>query len=1165
MPLRAVPYPMKKLFGVLIATLALGLLALFLILTRDKRSRAEEDAHGASPSKKQAATTEDALLSPAATALDAPAPTPPSIREEVATALEQRRSFDVEGARWIDGRVEIPSIAPADETLRVLALEHALGPREIYGDEGILRKLLEPGDSMPAGVLAVERVGSDGRFRLPFPADKSEGWIALDGRFLYLLECVRAEPGAGGAVTLVPKLGGCIAGEIVLPQGIEDTAKTLGEIEIELGLDRNQFAMSDSWSAWLFDRGAKADSSGRFELRAIDPLRPHSIEIRSSELADVSRDGLEVQAGQVLELEFALGFGATARGRVLDPEGHPSAGAKVVAVTRLFWGFPGDPRAETVSGEDGGFELKGIPPGRCWLIARNPGFLSSEKEAIEVPEGGAVDGVELRLEDGQAIAGIVRTPEGDPVAGAEVKAEFDPEALVGMTAFTATRGAEGESKTDSEGRFRVAGLGVGPFVVKASAPAPEGSRGGTWKAQVSAVRPDTPELELILQPPSEIRGRVVDQDGAPIPAFTVLLHAPAEVFFMPGERRTEDVKNEKGEFLLKDLDAGTWEIDARAKGLQSVGSVAVTLPSTTPLDPIEIRLAPEAAIAGKVLAPDETPIVGAKVTLQVDVTKRFAKLTGELDLPETYSNRDGSFHLSPLGQGTPALLATHSDFAPSEPVNVEVRAGEITKDVVLTLRKGGTLTGLVYNREGDPLPAGQIILQEPTLSETTMGRTLDDGTFRFERLRPGTYTVTAMLEDLSSATGSDDEQDFSTFFEKMRFATVAINDGEEAHVVLGEPPADPVTVTGKITHAGDPVNGGIVNFLPDGGEGLQAMKMTDVKEGRYETRLDKPGRYLVSVQVLDESGTQQNSVEFTERIPEAESHVLDLELPLGRISGQVLGPEGDPLEGARVTLSHDGGIAMGSFLGGQYAELRSDTGGHYSFDYVRPGTYSVAAGGAFFGGAFGSRSEVGRAIQSGIRVGENELVDGIDFRLRSAGELSGIVRSPTGAPVPSASVFVRDEGGRLLERFSMTATGADGSFHYSGLAGGSYLVSARVSGLATAEEAQVRVSDGKTTEGIELVLSAATTLLVEVVDEQGEPVSATVSVRDDDGREMTGMIGWAEMMGEMTEGIQLDVQRVGPLPPGNYTVTAQAADGRSTKKPVNLDGASERKLKLRLK
>ncbi len=57
MPLRAVPYPMKKLFGVLIATLALGLLALFLILTRDKRSRAEEDAHGASPSKKQAATT----------------------------------------------------------------------------------------------------------------------------------------------------------------------------------------------------------------------------------------------------------------------------------------------------------------------------------------------------------------------------------------------------------------------------------------------------------------------------------------------------------------------------------------------------------------------------------------------------------------------------------------------------------------------------------------------------------------------------------------------------------------------------------------------------------------------------------------------------------------------------------------------------------------------------------------------------------------------------------------------------------------------------------------------------------------------------------------------------------------------------------------------------
>jgi hypothetical protein len=42
------------------------------------------------------------------------------------------------------------------------------------------------------------------------------------------------------------------------------------------------------------------------------------------------------------------------------------------------------------------------------------------------------------------------------------------------------------------------------------------------------------------------------------------------------------------------------------------------------------------------------------------------------------------------------------------------------------------------------------------------------------------------------------------------------------------------------------------------------------------------------------------------------------------------------------------------------------------------------------------------------------------------------------------------------------------------------------------------------------------------------------------------------------------VQRVGPLPPGNYTVRATAEDGRSVERPLNLTGQAERKLKLRL-
>ena len=44
-----------------------------------------------------------------------------------------------------------------------------------------------------------------------------------------------------------------------------------------------------------------------------------------------------------------------------------------------------------------------------------------------------------------------------------------------------------------------------------------------------------------------------------------------------------------------------------------------------------------------------------------------------------------------------------------------------------------------------------------------------------------------------------------------------------------------------------------------------------------------------------------------------------------------------------------------------------------------------------------------------------------------------------------------------------------------------------------------------------------------------------------------------------------NAQRIGPLPPGEYKVTATADDGRSYTKPVTLRAGAERKLKIRLK
>ena len=73
------------------------------------------------------------------------------------------------------------------------------------------------------------------------------------------------------------------------------------------------------------------------------------------------------------------------------------------------------------------------------------------------------------------------------------------------------------------------------------------------------------------------------------------------------------------------------------------------------------------------------------------------------------------------------------------------------------------------------------------------------------------------------------------------------------------------------------------------------------------------------------------------------------------------------------------------------------------------------------------------------------------------GEIQGRVVDSTGAPVKDATIFVRDEGGHLLERLSMIQSAADGTFKYNGVSAGEYLVSARGKNLASAESAPVRV------------------------------------------------------------------------------------------------------------
>jgi len=591
----------------------------------------------------------------------------------------------------------------------------------------------------------------------------------------------------------------------------------------------------------------------------------------------------------------------------------------------------------------------------------------------------------------------------------------------------------------------------------------------------------------------------------------------------------------------------------------------VEVPGATEGRELLFVLEPAASVSGTVLDNFGTPIGGATVTRQVPLAEAIVNRGREP--VSTTSDARGRFHLGGLDPGGHALLARREGFAASEPVPVELVAGGVVEDVVLELRLGGLLTGEVFDDEGEPAPGRMVIVRSngDPLDQRLLP-TDASGEFRVEHLEPGGYQVIATVNFMTEDLDTSDSGGLGELLGSMKMTAADIVEGEETHVVLGAPPEDPVTLVGRVVHAGEPVPGVMVSLIPEEGRGLGEMKLrTADAEGAFTVELERRGPYLVTVQKVVGAG-MQNSIEFHETIPaEGERHELVLGLPVGRISGRIVGPDGKPVADCRVTLGSEGGVPLGSLLGGNYADLTSDATGRYDIPYLRPGTYSVSAGGVVLGGMLGEGSSLGRVVRAGLRVGEGEWLDDVDFELEEPGELAGRVFSLEGTPAAGAAVFVRDEAGRLLERFSMVVTDAAGSFTYPGLAPGSYTFTAMHGSDVSPPSEHIRVTSGGRGEG-RVTLEGGTMLEIEVVDKSGEEVRARVSVLDEDERELAGMLSLPEIQARLGEGLAQDALRVGPLSPGKYRVSAILEDGRESYKRVTLSGDREtRKVVLRMK
>ena len=977
--------------------------------------------------------------------------------------------------------------------------------------------------------------------------------LTLEPRASLLVE-VRA--GGGFPARAAPSFEGA---EIELRRAAPSPGAVLEDVS-------STFDGAAEWSPFSNDRRARGwvDDQGRASILAVAVGRELRLSYDGDEAAETSVDVAPLGKGDQRPVTLVLGAGATLRGRIVDGAGQPIGGASVRAHAAGPFGMPGERRNETETDADGRFEVPRVGKDVAVLVLSKAGFLMGRSSVPdELGDGDQRDIGDVVLEQGAQLAGEVRLPDGSPAVGAVVEAEVDPMSLGQSGGMGAWRGFQAETTAGEQGRFLLGGLAVGArYNLEASLDVEE----TTLRARQSGVREGQGELVLVLEPTPTLLGRVLSPAGEPVADATVRAKSEGSNInpWMGGRAMMESTQSDaQGNFELRLEAPGTVSLDALAEGYAPCSPVSVTAPSD---EVFELRLRPSLSVVGRVVDPAGNPVEGATVAKAVTFMARMQSF-GDGSSPTAKSGADGSFTLVDLPAGEIVLDARHPEHTASTSVAVELVEGGVPAEVVLSLRRGALVRGVLFDKGGRAGDGVQIIANAMPEMETRMATTDGAGEFLLERLPPGRWQIMSMG---GLDMGSDNEGGgLASMLENLKMQVLEVEDGLEYRVELGAPPANPVTVRGVVRRAGEALSKGMLSFVPQEA-GYAGMKIASLdSSGRYEIVLPEPGSYLVTAGSgeMGGPGNAGTQVELRCDVPKAETYEFDVSLPGGAIRGRVRGPDGRPVGQAMVTWSREDGLAVGTMMGGGYGAAQTDDEGRYELNMLGPGRYRVAAGGNSFGGMVDESPTTARGLRTGVQLEKDEVREGVDFELVTPGEVRGRVRDGSGKPVSSMAIFARDASGAPIETMSFVQSDPSGNFRWRGLAPGDYTFHARGSERASAESGRIKVRAGEVAE-VELVVGEGAYLIVIVEGtETAELLQGLVrvDVRDGDDRQVGGLFSMEDFANMLSTERSFDEQRFGPLAPGSYRASATGPGGKRVEKRVELSPGQERRLRLRLK
>lgn len=450
------------------------------------------------------------------------------------------------------------------------------------------------------------------------------------------------------------------------------------------------------------------DARGAFSLAGLEP-GTWQLEVRAVGYAPTRR---LVQLPRTGALTLELSAASFLEGVVLDASGRRVPRAEVTAFCSTLSAVRA---SETETGPEGTFSLE-VEPGRCTVSARSASA-SAALEPVNVGAGTTVHALELRLEAGASVTGVVRARDGGIVSDAYV--ELTP---AGGEARVA------HANTDAQGHYALSGLAASAYDVAVFA---EGYSPSVWRGVVLTQASEF-ELDFELKATGSVAGVVRDRAGQPVVGAVVQAGTMWGGPFIWGSS-SQVRTGADGSYRLSGLSPGHLRVNAGFEpGVWLTREFAEV--ASTKEGRVDLILEPSGVLTGLVSEPGGGPLTSDAV---VRAIPQSPFVTGA-DVHAAAVGPDGRYELTlPPGRYSVRAMRADADpfMAPTGP-GIEVEPGQ-RREVSLELSVEGpvALRGRVLQPNGAPAPLASVLLSAPGWRLTAS--TDAEGQFAARR-RPGT-------------------------------------------------------------------------------------------------------------------------------------------------------------------------------------------------------------------------------------------------------------------------------------------------------------------------------------------------------------------------------------------------------------------------------------------